>query len=206
MDCRLYLISPEIADADAFAPALEAACAAGDVAALLLRLAPADERTQINRIKALAPIAQAHDAAVLVAAPAHLAVRGGADGIHLNADIAIIPDARDTLKAERMIGMGGLRTKHDAMEAGEAGVDYVMFGEPDAKGAPSFELTLERAGWWAPIFETPCVAFAQTLDQVAALAATGVEFVALGDAVWTHPAGPAQAVKAALAALEGAAA
>jgi thiamine-phosphate pyrophosphorylase len=72
------------------------------------------------------------------------------------------------------------------MSAGEAGADYVMFGEPRPDGwTPPLAETLDRVGWWAEIFETPCVAFAATLDAVAPLAAVGADFVALGDAVWS---------------------
>jgi thiamine-phosphate pyrophosphorylase len=187
---RLYLISPMIDDADAFAPRLAAACRAGDVAAVLLRLQPADARTLVNRIKALAPAAQETGAAVLIEAP---------DGVHATGDLAVLRAMRERLKGERILGTGGLRSKHDAMTAGEAGVDYVMFGEPrpDGSSAP-LESLADRAAWWAEIFETPCVACAPSVEAVARLAGTGAEFVALGDAVWTHPDGPAAAVKAAL--------
>ncbi|HZB36684.1 MAG TPA: thiamine phosphate synthase [Beijerinckiaceae bacterium] len=204
---RLYLVTPLIEDASGFAPALSQACAAGEIAAVLLRLAPGDERASVNRVKALAPAAQEHGAAVLVTAAgevdlAAVATRGGADGVHL-----AVPDPnaasalRERLK-DRSIGAGGLRSKDDAMTIGEAGIDYLMFGEPRADGSmPAIETVLERAAWWAEIFETPCVAFAPSLAHLPRLAATGAEFVALGDAVWTHAEGPAAAVRAALAAL-----
>ena len=84
------------------------------------------------------------------------------------------------------------------MGLGEAGADYLLFGEPRPDGSlPSLESVVERAAWWAEIFETPCVAYAPSLDAVAPLAATQAEFIALGDAVWSHPEGPAAAVKAA---------
>ena len=74
------------------------------------------------------------------------------------------------------------------MTAGEAGADYVMFGEPRRDGwTPPLAETAERAAWWAEIFETPCVAFAARLDDVAPLAAAGADFVALGDAIWSAP-------------------
>ena len=77
------------------------------------------------------------------------------------------------------------RERDDAMNAGEAGADYVMFGEPRPDGwTPPPEETLERAAWWAEIFQTPCVAYASSLDQIAPLAAAGADFVALGDALW----------------------
>lgn len=200
---RLYLITPVLEDAS-FAPQLSEACATGAVAAVLLRLAPADERTLTNQVKALAPAAQEHGAAVIVTAEAKsdlatVAARGGADGVHVNgADPAIVREMRDRLKSERALGVGAIRTKDDAMTFGEAGVDYLLFGEPRPDGSlPSLESVVERASWWAEIFETPCAAYAPSLDAVGTLAATNAEFVALGDAVWSHPDGPAAAVKAA---------
>ncbi|MBX3538335.1 MAG: thiamine phosphate synthase [Chelatococcus sp.] len=205
--CRLYLVSPAVTAPEAFAPMLKAACAAGDIAAVLLRLDASDERAAINIVKELAPIAQDAGAALIVAASPVVAARGGADGAHLdirNADDPedVLGDAISQLRPERMLGVGGLKSRHAAMQAGEAEVDYVMFGEPRPDGSvPPASETLERAGWWASIFATPCVAYAETLGDVGPLAAVGVEFVALGDAVWTNPAGPAAAVTEALASI-----
>ncbi|WP_243374771.1 thiamine phosphate synthase [Microvirga solisilvae] len=209
---RLYLITPVLEDAS-FAPKLAEACKGGTVAAVLLRLAAADERSLTNLVKALAPSAQEHGAAVIVTTDgeadiANVAVRGGADGAHISAqasgaDPAQIRELRERLKAERAIGVGGIRTKDDAMTLGEAGVDYLLFGEPRRDGSlPSLESVIERAAWWAEIFETPCVAYAPSLEAVEALSLTQSEFVALGDAVWNHPQGVAAAVKAAAEILE----
>ncbi|QFU15456.1 thiamine phosphate synthase [Microvirga thermotolerans] len=207
---RLYLVTPVLEDAS-FAPRLAEACAGGRVAAVLLRLAAADERTLTNRVKALCPPVQEGGAAALVAvegeAPADLAaiaVRGGADGVHVRGAEAPVRDLRERLKAERAIGAGGIRTRDDAMTLGEAGVDYLMFGEPRPDGSvPPLDGVAERVAWWAEIFETPCVAYAPDLEAVGRLAATGAEFVALGDAVWTHPEGAAAAVAQAARLIEG---
>src|SRR5919112_1359839 len=200
---RLYLITPVLEDAS-FAPRLAEAYGTGAVAAVLLRLASADERGLTNQVKALAPLAQEHGAAVLVSVEgkadlANVATRGGADGVHVPGDPARVRDLRDRLKSERAIGVGAIRTKDDAMTLGEAGADYLLFGEPRPDGSlPSLESVVERASWWAEIFETPCVVFAPSLLEVPACAATGAEFVALGDAVWDHPDGAAAGVSQAL--------
>jgi thiamine-phosphate pyrophosphorylase len=199
---RLYLITPVLEDAS-FAPQLTEACATGTVAAVLLRLAPADERTLINQVKALGAAAQDHGAALIVTSDgkadlATVAARAGADGVHIPGDPAQVRELRDRLKSERAIGVGHIRTKDDAMTLGEAGVDYLLFGEPRRDGSlPSLESVVERAAWWAEIFETPCVAYAPSIEAVEALASTNAEFVALGDAVWSHPDGPAAGVDAA---------
>jgi thiamine-phosphate pyrophosphorylase len=184
---RLYLVTPPVDDAAGFARVLERALAAGDIAAVLLRLTAASERDLINRVKAIAPSVQSRDIALLLDGHADIAVRAGADGAHLTG-IAALRDAIATLQPARIAGAGGLLTRHDAMLAGEAGADYLMFGEPDASGRrPSFAAVVERVAWWAEVFEPPCVAFAGSLDEVAPLAQAGADFVALGDWVWTAP-------------------
>jgi len=191
---RLYLVTPPIADAHAFAAPLAAALDAGDVAAVLLRLSDADERTQINRAKALAPIVQDKDAALLLAGHAGLAARAGADGAHLTGIVAFT-EALERLKPERIVGVGGLSTRHDVMVAAETGADYVMFGEPGAAGErAAFAAIEERAAWWAEVFEIPCVGFAAAMDEIAPLAAVGADFVALGDWLWRDAAAVAATV------------
>jgi len=176
-----------IEDAAAFAAPLADALSAGDVAAVLLRLAEADERTLINRLKTLCPVPQDKDAAALIDGHADLVARAGADGAHLFGIDAFI-EALAVLKPERIAGAGGLATRHDAMEAAERSADYVMFGEPDAQGQrAAFEAIEERVTWWAEVFELPCVAYAASLEEVAALVAAGADFVALGDWLWRDP-------------------
>ena len=196
---RLYLVTPPVEDAQAFSGILAAAMAAGDVAAVLLRFAEADERTQINRAKALAPIVQDKDAALLLGGHADLVARAGADGAHA-AGIAAFNDAIAQLKPERIVGAGGLSTRHDAMIAAEAGADYVMFGEPDGAGdRPGFEAIEERVAWWAEVFEAPCVGYAASLGEVAPLVAAGADFIALGDWLWRDPQAVAATVAGAAA-------
>jgi thiamine-phosphate pyrophosphorylase len=194
---RLYLVTPPLADAKPFEDRLAAALAAGDVAAVLLRLEEADERSLINRAKQLAAVVQKHDAALLLDGHADLVARAGADGAHL-ADVAAFGEAIAALKPERIAGCGGLETRHDAMVAAEQGADYVMFGEPDGNGhRPAFAAIEERVSWWAEVFEAPCVGFAGAPEEVAPLVAAGADFVALGDWIW-------QASDAALAVSEAA--
>lgn len=178
---RLMLVTPPVADAEAMAFRLMQAFAGGDVAAVLLRLSEGDERSKIERVKRLAGPVQGANVALVVEAPAVVATRGGADGVHLTAGVEAIAEARSSLKSERIIGAGGMRARHDAMDVGEAGVDYVMFGEPRPDGSmPPLPAVVERAGWWAEIFETPCVAYAPDAQSIPALVETGAEFVALG--------------------------
>lgn len=185
---RLYLMTPPVEDAAAFLPTLARALDAADIAAVLLRLADSDERTQINTIKALAPAVQDKGVALLLDGHAELVARGGADGAHLTG-IKQFSDALGTLKPARIAGCGGLASRHDAMTVAEQGADYVMFGDAIEGRRPSFEAIVERVAWWAEVFEVPCVAYAAQLDEAGALAAAGADFVALGDFVWNDPRG-----------------
>src|SRR5665213_625521 len=191
---RLYLMTPPVSDTQVFSGLLAAAMAAGDVAAVLLRLAEADERTQINHAKALAPIVQDKDAALLLDGHAELVARAGADGVHATG-IDVFSDAIAQLKPQRIVGVGGLTTRHDAMTAAENSADYIMFGEPDTAGErPSFEAIEERIGWWAEVFEAPCIAFAASMVEVAPLVKAGADFIALGDWLWHDPQAAAATV------------
>jgi thiamine-phosphate pyrophosphorylase len=199
---RLMLVTPPVSDPGAISFRLMQAFAGGDVAAVLLRLAPGDERSLTERVKALAAPVQAQNVALVVEASPLVASRGGADGVHLTGGVEAVAEARSSLKQERIIGAGGLRSRHDAMDAGEAGVDYVMFGEPRPDGSlPPLPAVVERAGWWAEIFETPCIAYCPDADSVAALAETGAEFLALGDWLFAEATDTRAVVAAADAAI-----
>jgi thiamine-phosphate pyrophosphorylase len=198
---RLYLVTPLLTDTAAFARDLGLVLEAGDTAALLLRLAPADERTLINRTKAITAVVQRRDIAVLLDGHPGIAAPAGADGAHL-AGIEALTAAIGSLKPDRIAGCGGLRSRHDAMLAGQAGADYVMFGEPNQHGSrPPFDAVEERIDWWAGLFEVPCVGYASGLDEVAPLARAKADFVALGDWIWTNGTTAAATVAAATARL-----
>jgi thiamine-phosphate pyrophosphorylase len=171
--------------------------AAGDAAAVLVRLEPSDERTLINRLKAITDAVQRRDAALLVDGYPEIVARAGADGAHLTG-VTALTAALDTLKPDRFAGAGGLHSRHDAMLAGEADADYVMFGEPDRLGVRlPLDALLERVEWWADLFQPPCIGYAASLDEVSPLTQAGADFIALGDWIWTHAQGPAAAVTAA---------
>jgi len=194
---RLYLVTPRLAETVALAREIGSVMAAGDAAAVLVRLEPSDERTLINRLKAITDAVQRRDAALLVDGYPEIVARAGADGAHLTG-VTALTAALDTLKPDRIAGAGGLHSRHDAMLAGEAGADYVMFGEPDRLGGrPPLDALVERLEWWAEVFQPPCVGYAANLDEVSPLTRAGADFVALGDWIWTHAQGPAAAVTAA---------
>lgn len=191
---RLYLATPLVDDPSALAADLADALAKADVAAVLLRLKPTDPRTMITRIKALAPVVQSSGVALLLDGNADLVARGGADGAHLTG-IEAMMEALPTLKPDRIAGVGGLVTRHDSMSAGEAGADYVLFGEPDARAQrPSPEAITERLQWWAELFEPPCIGYAGSREEAHEFAAAGADFVLVGDFIWADPRGAAAAL------------
>lgn len=201
MSFETYLVSPLIVDAAAFSPQLMRAVALLSPASVLLDIPAGDERSQINLIKSLAPALQEAGVAVLVNAGAQVAIRGGADGVHVSSSL-LVGSARDAVKTERIVGAGGLASRHDAMDAGEAGADYVMFGEPRLDGSNmTLSALAERAQWWAEVFETPCVAYATSAVAVEPLALTRAEFVALGPWCFDDAEVATRAVKAARASL-----
>ncbi len=181
---RLYLVTPPLADSAGFPDALEAALGAADVAAVLVRIADDSESTQIKRVKAIATAIQNVEAALILDNRPDLVARARADGAHLRG-IEAFEAAVGELKPNGIAGAGEMLTRHDAMLAAERGADYVMFGEPDSSGhRQPFDLILERIEWWQDVFQTPCVGFAASLDEVPLLARTGADFVALGDFVF----------------------
>jgi thiamine-phosphate pyrophosphorylase len=191
---RLYLATPDVDDPSSLVKSLPGLLAAADVAAVLLRLKPTDQRSMISRVKTLAPAIQGSGAALLLDGHVELVARAGADGAHVTG-IEAMEDALPSLKPDRIIGVGGLTTRHDSMAAGEAGADYVLFGEPDAKGQrPSIEAIAERLQWWAELFEPPCVGFATSREEAHEFAAAGADFVLVGDFIWADPRGAAAAL------------
>jgi thiamine-phosphate pyrophosphorylase len=195
---RLMLITPLVEDADAFAPALEAAMGAADIAAAIVRLAPADERRQLARAKRLLGAVQSTGAAGILEGLPDLIGKSGADGLHVLGAAPELAELTERFQPEKIVGAGRLPARHDAMTAGEAGVDYVLFGDEPVDIAA----LLDRVEWWAGLFEIPCVAVAKRPEEVRALGEAGADFVALGDWIWTAQSGPAAAVRGAAQALE----
>ena len=207
---RLYLATPVVDDPMSLIATLPSRLAAADIAAVLVRLKPVDQRTTISRIKALAPPIQNSGAALLLHGQVELVARAGADGAHLTG-IEAMQEALPSLKPDRIAGVGGLATRHDSMAAGEAGADYVLFGEPGASGQrPSVAAIAERLEWWAELFEPPCVGFAASGEEAHEFALAGADFVLVGDFIWEDPRGATaalseieQAIREAHAAMTG---
>ena len=196
--CQLYLISPPAIDAD-FAPRLAQALEGGKVAAFQLRLKGLDD----HAIAALAPPLQAicaeHEVAFIINDSIGLAKRLGADGVHLGQEDGDPRDARKQLGPNVQIGVTCHDSRHLAMEAGEAGADYVAFGAffPTTTKETQHRAEPSILGWWTTLFELPCVAIGGvTADNAGPLVMAGADFLAVSSAVWDHPEGPKAGVVA----------
>jgi thiamine-phosphate pyrophosphorylase len=198
--CRLYLITPpRIDDLAAFAAALDAALGAGDVAALQLRLKDVSDARIAEVAAVLMPIANAHDLAFILNDRPDLAAKLGCDGVHIGQSDGSYAEARKAVGAERMVGVTCHDSRHLAMDASEAGADYVAFGAffPTSTKEPDFHAESEILTIWQESMQTPCVAIGGiTVDNAQGLAQAGADFLAVSAGVWGHPHGPAEAVKA----------
>jgi thiamine-phosphate pyrophosphorylase len=198
--CRLYLITPPvIPDLAAFAATLAAALDAGDVAALQIRLKDADDAVVLRAVEALAPVARARGVAVILNDRPDLAARSGCDGVHVGQSDASYAEARRVMGPEAMIGVTCHDSRELAMDAAEAGADYVAFGAffPTGTKATTHRPDPEILSIWQETVETPCVAIGGvTPANAAGLARAGADFVAASSAVWDAPEGPAAAVRA----------
>lgn len=195
--CRLYLITPPVLQ-PGFEAALEAALGAGDVAAVQLRVKPAADTEILAAGRTLAPIVRAAGAAFIFNDRPDLAVQLGADGVHIGQQDATVAAARAALGAGKIVGVTCHDSRHLAMEAGEAGADYVAFGAffpTDTKEAPT-RAEIDLIEIWSETMEIPCVAIGGiTVDNAAPLVRAGADFLAVSAGVWRHPQGPAEAVK-----------
>lgn len=197
---RLYLMLPPLDEAGDWPQKLKSVLGVGDIACVLAPLTARDEGSAKKIVKSLIDVTEPLGVALLIDAPS-LVMRAGADGAHMRvtADTLekLVPDAIKALKKEdRILGIGGLRAKHDAMIAGEYDIDYVSFGDPAPDGyVPPIEQIAERAGWWAEIFNVPCVAHAASLADVATLTKVGADFISLREAIWDDARGPAAAMQ-----------
>ncbi len=198
--CRLYLITPpRLPDPAAFAKRLEAALTGGDVAALQIRLKDVPDAEIEAAVRALAPIAQARDVAVILNDRPDLAARLGCDGVHVGQEDAPYAEARRAMGKDRIVGVTCHDSRHLAMEAAEAGADYVAFGAffPTTTKEASTQADPEILSIWQETMTVPCVAIGGiTVENCRPLAAAGADFLAVSAGVWSHPEGPAAAVAA----------
>jgi thiamine-phosphate pyrophosphorylase len=203
--CRLYLITPpEIADLAAFAREFDQALDGGDVACLQIRLksregVSAPDSHVLNLGRHIVPRAQNRGVAVLINDRPDLAVELGADGVHIGQQDMTYERARKLVGVDAIVGVTCHDSRHLALEAGEAGADYVAFGafHPTETKAASAKAEPDLLVWWQEMIELPCVAIGGiTAENAKPLVTAGADFIAVSTGVWRHPRGPAEAVRA----------
>ncbi|MET0362819.1 MAG: thiamine phosphate synthase [Sphingobium sp.] len=196
--CQLYLISPPAIDAG-FVDTLAAALDGGPVAAFQLRLKGIDDHAIAAAAEPLQKLCADRDVAFIINDSIGLAKRLGSDGVHLGQQDGDAREARRILGPKVQIGVTCHDSRHLAMEAGEAGADYVAFGAffPTTTKETHHRPDPSILGWWTTVFELPCVAIGGiTADNAAPLVAAGADFLAVSSAVWAHPDGAAAGVAA----------
>lgn len=198
--CRLYLITPpEIDDPQAFAGILKEALAGGDVAVLQLRLKGVEDAAVLKAARLLGPLAQAGGVAFLLNDRPDLAKECGADGVHVGQEDASYAEARRLLGPKSIVGVTCHDSRHLAMEAGDAGADYVAFGafHPTKTKEAKTSAQPEILEWWRELTVVPCVAIGGIAPENAApLVRAGADFLAVSSCVWDHAGGARAGVAA----------
>jgi thiamine-phosphate pyrophosphorylase len=205
--CRLVLVAPPGATADALPAQVADAIAGGDVASLILPQYDLDESSFQRLAEAVAPIAQQAGVAVILAGDSRVVGRMGADGIHMEGGPSDLSDAVSRWAGKLIVGAGGASTRDDALALGEAQPDYIFFGRfgMDTRPEPH-KRNLALGAWWADVIEVPCIVLGGSeASSVEAVAATGAEFVALSSAVFGAGVDPRAAVANANAVLDASA-
>jgi thiamine-phosphate pyrophosphorylase len=197
-DCRLYLISPPRLAPGAFADVLADALKGGDVASFQLRLKDVSDDEIRRAADILRPIAQAHGTAFLLNDRPDLAAELGCDGVHVGQEDTPYAEARRLLP-DGIVGVTAHDSRHLAMEAAEAGADYVAFGAffPTTTKQPKASADIDLLRWWAEMMVVPVVAIGGiTVANAPALIEAGADFLAVAGGVWDHADGPRAAVRA----------
>jgi len=201
--CQLYLVSPLDVTGD-FPARLAEALDGGEVAAFQFRVKGLDQHGAAALAAPLQALCRERGVAFIVNDDVALAKRLGADGVHLGQDDGDPREARDVLGRDAQIGVTCHNSRHLAMEAGEAGADYVAFGAfyPTTTKEVQHRADPAILSWWTVVSPIPCVAIGGiTPANVAPLVAAGAVFIAVSGAVWNDPAGEASAVRAFLQAM-----
>jgi len=205
--CRIVLISPAGESADVFSDRFRAAITGGDIASIILPSHGLDEAAYQAFAEKIVPIAQEAGIAAIIVDDTRIAGRVRADGIHIEGGKAVLAEAIESFQAKMAVGVGGVKTRDDALELGEERPDYVFFGKFGYDNQPeAHQRNLSLGGWWAEMIEIPGVVMAGSdLASVETVAATGADFVALSAAVFANGVDPKAAIARANAILDASA-
>ena len=195
--CRLYLSSPPKLSAANFLGPLKEALAGGDVASFQLRLKDVTDDEIRRATDTLRPVVQAAGCAFILNDRPDLAAELGCDGVHVGQEDASYAEARAALP-NGIVGVTCHDSRHLAMEAGEAGADYVAFGAffPTRTKEPKTQADIDLLRWWGEVMVVPSVAIGGiTIANARQLVEAGADFIAVSAGVWEHPDGPQAAVR-----------
>jgi thiamine-phosphate pyrophosphorylase len=195
--CRLYLVTPAALTPATFADEMAAALDGGDVSCIQLRLKDVDDDTVRRAIDVLMPIAVERDVAFILNDRPDLARAAGCDGVHVGQSDAPYEKARKLMGPDCIVGVTCHDSRHLALEAAEAGADYVAFGAfyPTKTKPSEYRPQPELLHWWNEIMTVPSVAIGGiTPENCVPLVQSGADFIAVVSAVWEAPDGPGGAV------------
>lgn len=202
--CRIVLIVPSQGEAGELERRLREALSGGDVASVILPDPGRGEAEFQLLAERLVPIVQQAGAAAIIAGDSRIAVRVNADGVHIEEGRAVLADAVERLQARMAVGVGGIKSRDDALDLGESRPDYVFFGKFGYDNKPEpHPRNLNLGRWWAEMIALPCIVMAGSdMASIEAVAATGADFVALSSAVFGEGIDPRPAVAEANALLD----
>ena len=194
--CRLCLVTPSDSDVAACTRRVAEALSGGDVASLIITADPNDPTALQRMAEATVPVAQARGVAALIHNDTRVAGRTAADGVHVDSGLTDLAAAIAALHPNRIVGAGGVASRHDAMLAGDVQPDYLFFGRLDGDaGKYIFDKAFDLAAWWSSVAVIPAIVMGgRSLVSVRDAADAGIDFVALSRAIWDDKRGPARAV------------
>lgn len=201
--CRLVLVTPGGVTLDDLVRRLSAAGQGGDVASVIVPAHGLGEDDYQHTLERLVPLCQTFGAAVIAAGEPRLAARTGADGIHVHGDVPTVRRAVETYQDRFIVGCEAGKTRHHALEVGEARPAYVFFGKLAGDSHPEAHPRIAKeVTWWADLVEIPAILMGGSdLVHLDSAAATGVDFVALSQAILGDGVDPMAAVREANAIL-----
>ncbi|MCE8508032.1 thiamine phosphate synthase [Ruegeria pomeroyi] len=182
---QLYLITPPSIDLDLFPDQLARVLDGAEIACIRLALASRDEDLLSRAADACREVAHARDIALVIADHVLLAQRLGLDGVHLSDAARSVRSARKELGADAIVGSFCGTSRHDGMNAGEAGADYVAFGPVGAHGLDDGSVVdPELFEWWSAVIEVPVVAEGGLTPEMVRSLAAQTDFFGIGDEIW----------------------
>ncbi len=188
---QIILTTPANPDLQIFANELQSALETGLVSVLLIKKAQLDMPDYKELVRQIRPIAQTYDCAVLLDNEPQLVHSLNADGVQISTSHTDVLEALNSLKPEYIVGAANINSRHQAMLCGEAGVDYLAFG--DFTNSPDEE-AMALSKWWSELFEVPCAVF-DPATKITRIEFGAWEFLGLGENLWNASIPVAKALK-----------